>query len=86
VSSRLEVANKDLAMDNANLKAVVKKLERDILTLEVDYAIIGNVELPRSNSVQLKNRRQPIPADKSKRHVLNPFLKAQIKLEVGRSN
>jgi hypothetical protein len=73
-------------MDNANLKAVVKKLERDILTLEVDYAVSGNVELPRSNSMPLKNRRQPVPVDKTKRHVLNPFLKAQIKLEVDPNN
>lgn len=69
-------------MDNNNLKGVVKKLERDILTLEVDRATESKVEQPRSNSVQLRFKRQVIPPDKSKKHFLNPFLRVQVKLEV----
>lgn len=69
-------------MDNNNLKAVVKKLERDILAQEIENASQAANEQTRSNSVPLRFKRQNFQVNQSKKNVLNPFLKVQMKMEV----
>ena len=69
-------------MDNENLKSIVKKLERDILSIEVDRSTIGTMEKSRSNSVHLNSRQIRQQLQDSKKYILNPFLKTQNKLEV----
>lgn len=79
---RLEEANRDLTMDNSNLKAVVKKLERDILSQELENVTAGASEQPRSNSVPIRHKRIHFNEGQSKQHILNPFLRVQKKFEV----
>lgn len=79
---RLELANRELKMDNENLRAVVKKLERDIVTQEFSNAVSSGFDQPRSNSVPIRSRMLINNHGLSKKHILNPFLRVQMKLEV----
>lgn len=71
-----------MSSENSQLRAVIKKLERDVLSLEVDISVGGVADQPRSNSAQVARRRVFVRGENAKKHMLNPFLRAQNKLEV----
>lgn len=82
-SFRLELSciQKDKIIKDLRLE--VEHLHKEISGVGLGTSQYGKFDQPRSNSIHFRKQQKIEPDLTSKKHMLNPFLRAQIKLEVG---